>query len=294
MFAAGAAVKIPEIWDNASILFTNGTHILSGVSLKKRKNKDGKWEPKLIMSGIGGGRDATDKTSKHTAIREFIEEIFGFDPHFAGIRNVSSIKQFRTFNANDVNEDIDELIKVLTDDLLIKKIVAPWTNKNGSKHASIVYAYGFESLLKLLAVCREKEVKSRMYDEIPTTLDDLMFKRKVGERTELMSLTLLPAIIFKTSEKSIYPEIASEFGSDLKKLFSSPLPDPLLVTYEGRTYFQDLDKLTNLTNITENNLGGVDPYSLNNYTPPQTPPSSKLNNEELRKRHRRNTRKYRR
>ena len=35
--AAGAAV---EIWDNANILFTNGTHVLSGVSLKKRKNKE--------------------------------------------------------------------------------------------------------------------------------------------------------------------------------------------------------------------------------------------------------------
>ena len=140
--AAGAAV---EIWDNANILFTNGTHVLSGVSLKKRKNKEGSFEMKLIMSGIGGKKDSTDKSSKHTAVREFIEEIFGFDPHFAGIKNTSSIKQFRTFNANDVNEDIDELIKVLTDDLLIKKIVAAWTNKDGSKHASIVYAYGFDN-----------------------------------------------------------------------------------------------------------------------------------------------------
>jgi len=272
-----------EIWDNASILFTNGTHILSGVSLKKRKNKDGILEPKLIMSGIGGRRDVTDKTSKHTAIREFMEEIFGFDSDFAGIRNVSSIKQFRTFNINDVNEDVDELIRVLTDDLLIKKIVAAWTNKDGSKHASIVYAYGFESLLKLLAVCREKEVKSRMYDEIPITLDDLLFKRKTSERTELMSLTLLPAIMFKTPEKSIYPEIASEFGSDLKKLFSSSLPDPRLVTYEGRTYFQESDKLTNLNSITENNLGAEDPL-----------PSKKTNNLELRKRTRKNLykRKY--
>lgn len=273
-----------EIWDNASILFSNGSHILAGMSLKLKLGPDKKKSLKLLMTGIGGGREKTDKTSLHTAIREFIEEIYGFNPHFFGIKNTSSIIGFEEKPEN-LEKGIDEVYKMLNTP--IYKKVKPWKDSKDNLHASVIYVFTFDDLLNILKYFKSEGLESRLYDEMPVTIDDLLFNRKSDERTEVISLVLLPGTIFiNQGDEVLFPQIDTTLGSDLKQFFAQRLKPSIFAQYKGQKYMQLQNRLVSGVNNIVRETNNIEPkksFAREAFNKNQTINKSKISFRKTRK-----------
>jgi len=126
---------------------------------------------KPFISGIGGKKEEGE-TFSDTAIRETLEEIFEFD---------SIPKDL----INEIN----------------KKVVPTKIIQNGNY---IMVVYTFEDLERILTIVKKFNLKSLLYDSIPTTLLDLMFKRNITYESknlfykpEISHLSLLPVVEHK-------------------------------------------------------------------------------------------------
>jgi hypothetical protein len=117
---------------------------------------------KPFISGIGGGKEAGE-TYRDTALRETLEELFEF-------------------------KEIPEKLKQdITTSIIPEKIL--------QSHTYIMVVYNFQSLEKMLQLVKKHKMVSPLYDTIPTTLVDLLFKRKLGAGTpEISHLALLPLL----------------------------------------------------------------------------------------------------
>lgn len=135
---------------SAGILFTDGKLALVGYKSYKG-----------YMTGIGG-----KKTEKETvfvcAVRETLEEIFGYSR-------------------------VDETL--LHSALQYLQPTNVVTNK-GYTH----FLCSFESLKMLLVYMNLVGISSPLYPEMPISLEDLLLKRKVKERAELSHLALVPMV----------------------------------------------------------------------------------------------------
>ena len=99
-----------------------------------------------FISGIGGMKEPGE-TYMITAIRETLEELFNLE-------NISSII-------------LNELIEKLKDK----------PNMQSNKYISIICT--FDDLQIICNLLKDHNIVSRLYDEIPNTLHDLIFKRKM-------------------------------------------------------------------------------------------------------------------
>ena len=109
------------------------------------------------ISGIGGKREGCEEFVQ-TAMREMLEELFGI------------------YSRNDL---VNSLMAIPYDRLVIS-----------GDYVSLVYS--FDSLEKILEVVR-LNATSPLYNEIPLTLFDLIFKR-LGVNSEISHLCLLPVV----------------------------------------------------------------------------------------------------
>jgi len=259
-----------ETWKNATLLFYNDSHILVGLSIKKsktRETQDGKGEffglkvpvpevvedaelglplpkktyktvseVKLVMTGIGGSKEDLDPSPLYTAVREFLEEIFGFDTHFAGMNTPVLEKVIPTFKT----------LESRFTDIVVSRLTSEPPTEVISGRSSRIFCYNFSVLTMILSLCKENGLVSRLYDTVPTTIDELLFNRKSGirkrgaERTEIITLSLLPTVVFKSERnpltKVLYPELSDYFKGDMVKLFQTELPDPSHVIYNSKEY----------------------------------------------------------
>ena len=115
-------------------------------------------KPNPCISGIGGKREG-DETYLDTAIREMIEEIFGI------------------YNATSIIEQV-KLIEVKM--IIIRKTY-------------IIVLYSFEDLVKIMEIVSKECVDTPMYDSIPLTIEDLIFKRRLCD-AEISHLVILPVV----------------------------------------------------------------------------------------------------
>jgi|SRR5579872_3067126 len=112
----------------------------------------------LVISGIGG-KSNEGETPHETAMRETIEELFG-------VTDVST-------------------------ELILKLIELLPINKTCGTDIYSIYVYTFDDLIKLLQLASTYLI-SNLYEEFPSTLTDLIFKRKIDSNTEIRSLCLVP------------------------------------------------------------------------------------------------------
>lgn len=123
---------------------------------------------KPFISGIGGGKEASE-TYMDTAVRETLEELFEF-------------------------KEIPEKLKQE-----IQTHVIPQRILQSGPYIMVVYTFdGLEEILKLV---KKHNLNSPLYDFIPTTLLDLLFKRKLDIssnnlffKPEISHLCLLPLV----------------------------------------------------------------------------------------------------
>lgn len=114
---------------------------------------------KPFISGIGGSKNLAEKFLE-TAIRETIEELF------------------------DVIVPCKLIFKII-DKLEPKKVIR--------NNDYMMVLYSFDDLKTFLKICY-KNIKSPIYNSIPRTLDDLLFKRKPTKTSEISQLCLLPIV----------------------------------------------------------------------------------------------------
>jgi hypothetical protein len=126
------------------------------------------------ISGIGGAKQEGE-TYITTAIRETLEELFEIHP-------------------------TDEIINQIKMYVMPRKI-----HHNGSY---VIIQYSFEDLLVILQIVNTSNVETPLYESIPLTLHDLLFKRNFVQGAEISHLCLLPVV--KHRGEMICPHILSD------------------------------------------------------------------------------------
>ena len=144
-----------ESYKAAGCVFKSAHHILAGYQPKKKTP---------FISGIGGKKEANESFID-TALRETVEELF--DPE-------------------SPPEVIRGLIQDIKTDVTPSKIV-----QNGSY---IIIIYSFERLIEILKLTKKHKLVSHVYETIPITLMDLVFKRNVRASAEISHLAILPLL----------------------------------------------------------------------------------------------------
>jgi len=133
----------------SGVLFHDETHFIAG------------YQPKLgLISGIGGKKEAGDKNAKITALREMLEELFGYSDSKI-IDALSTIKE--------------------------EKVIEHDTYT--------VYVYSLYHLSSMLHIISTFRIQSDYYEQNPLTIRDLIYKRLLlqGEgHQELTKIHLLP------------------------------------------------------------------------------------------------------
>ena len=134
-----------------------------------------------FISGIGGMKEPGE-TYMITAIRETLEELFD-------LQNIPEV-----------------LLNELNQKLKNKPIM------QNDKYISIICT--FEDLQIIFNLLKEYKIRSRLYDEIPNNLHDLIFKRNIHTDSEIAQLSILPLV----NHDKKNPFVDSYFISDLNKL----------------------------------------------------------------------------
>jgi hypothetical protein len=139
-----------------------------------------------FISGIGGMKELGE-TYIITAIRETLEELFDLE-------NIPSII-------------LNELVEKLKDK----------PNMQNNNYVSIICT--FEDLQIICNLLKEHNIVSRLYDEIPNNLSDLIFKRKINKDSEIAQLCILPLV----NHDIKIPFIDSYFISDINQLLDQDI-----------------------------------------------------------------------
>lgn len=143
----------------AGCIFTNNKLILAGYQPYKKQP---------IISGIGGSCNKGEHYID-TALREMLEEIFGFEG------------------------DLTNLLMV------IKTNLAPSKQIRNGNYISIIYS--FDDLLSIIAILNMQFIKSKFYDNFPQNIEDILLKRKLIPGEEIQQLLLLPILQLEHGSK---------------------------------------------------------------------------------------------
>ena len=138
----------------AGCLFTNGTHVLAGFQPNKKTPS---------ISGFGGKRHGTE-TFTQTALRETLEELFNVKP---------------------VSVHLIELIeKNMNPNRVLKQ-----KTKGGLYY---ILHYNFDDLKLILKYASSYCVDTPLYDEWPSSIQRLIFHRKIEATSEISHICILP------------------------------------------------------------------------------------------------------
>ena len=139
----------------AGVLFTDGSDVLAGFQPLKESPS---------ISGFGGTREGRE-TIRETAFREVLEELFDPNPN------------------PDPTFDIKPLIRLLKERYKKDPII-----RKGSYRFLIL---PFRELTAILALVKAIGLPSQVYTTIPSTIADLLKRRKPLPTSEISALHLL-------------------------------------------------------------------------------------------------------
>ena len=145
----------------SGVLFTDGNVLLAG------------YQPKQKSIGGIGGKAKPGETAHETAMREMLEELFGY---------------------TDVPGDLLKDVQLSPQKIL-------WSKDY------IVYVYSFGDLEVMLDIIKWHGIPSPFYDRIPFGCGDLVFKRKVVPGAEVSHLCVLPC-----ENQDITPELLGDIS----------------------------------------------------------------------------------
>lgn len=132
-----------------------------------------------VVSGLGGHKEAADTHYLDTAVRETLEELLG-----SAVIPKKAIEK-------------------------IQRLVQPSHVVNHGDY--VVCYYSFDDLKVFLRVAKQYGVRTYIYDKFPASVQDLVFKRKKSQTTEVETLGLLPLAM------CVYSTIDGRFLEDLSE-----------------------------------------------------------------------------
>lgn len=133
---------------------------------------------KRYITGIGGKREYNE-SYVYTAFREMLEELFEYH--------------------NPPKDLIESLIAIRP----------PF--KQSEIYSYIILSYSFEYLEFILKHIASYKIPSKLYDEFPLTMFDLIIKRKcISPSAELSHLCLLPVVRYSSKKSPINEEFMDE------------------------------------------------------------------------------------
>ena len=113
------------------------------------------------MTGIGGKKEG-DETPVETAVRETVEELF--DPE-------------------EIPEGLfEDIINTIRFDNMVFK----------TDHTYSLFIMNFDDLNNFLILAKKHNLRSKVYDTIPSTLLQLILDRKILKSSELSHILLVP------------------------------------------------------------------------------------------------------
>jgi len=136
------------------------------------------------INGIGG-RGEEGEEEVQTALRELVEELFDIHPVPPGLQE-------------EIQKKIEPSLRICNEGYSILQ-------------------YSFDDLESILKLIQSRGMQSKLYKEFPTTIGDLVLKRRVSTNSEISHLVLLPFISHSDGKEFI---ISSNLISDLKQLRS--------------------------------------------------------------------------
>lgn len=135
---------------------------------------------KRYISGIGGSREEHEAYI-YTAFREMVEELFEYK--------------------NPPKDMIETLIQLES------------PKKESELEKYIILSYSFEFLVTVLKHIASYNLSSKLYDEFPLTLTDLILKRKcITPDPELSHLCLLPVVKYMSRQKIMSRDFYEELS----------------------------------------------------------------------------------
>lgn len=141
---------------------------------------------KPMVSGLGGKREGEEELIV-TALRETIEELFELPT--VPLEWIQSIQQEVGLRTRIQNGDYS------------------------------FYCYSFEELQHFLQILQTKGIQSPLYDEFPTDIPSLLFKRKqISPPPEISHLILLPKILHPKDVSFVSPY----FFKDISLFLTQP------------------------------------------------------------------------
>jgi hypothetical protein len=239
-------------YNSAGIIFTDETHVLAGY----QKNK--------FYSGIGGKKELSDLSVKFTAIREMLEELFGFEMIEQNLEtekkienNIEELLLLKdtinlTFqnSTNSIITDIKKQVQSSLDKEITKyKIYNNKLNNEQIKqlihqiesihiekyiyHGGYVnFIFDFDKTIGMLEIIKSSGMKSKYYDSIPNNIFEIINKRKTDIKGEISYLALFPIknIVFEITDtqKTVFDDY---FITDLNKLIENK--DIYSINYEA-------------------------------------------------------------
>jgi hypothetical protein len=116
-----------------------------------------------------------------------------------------------------MREVIEELFEVsITQKTLTKLICSINFSFPIQDETYIYYIYPYEVIFQLIDILYEDGYQSPLYDEWPSSLSELIHKRKTNESSEMEHIQ----IFYKTEIQDIHHALDDFFYKDLMKLFS--------------------------------------------------------------------------
>ena len=134
-----------------------------------------------FITGIGGSK-YENETYLETAIRETLEELFEFE----------TIPQALLYE--------------------IQFTVPPKRTLQNKNYSMVVYT--FTDLETILGLFCKYELTSKVYDEIPKTLFDVLFRRNTCETAEISHVCILPFVAHRSNR----PFVDKHFVKDIQLL----------------------------------------------------------------------------
>jgi hypothetical protein len=111
---------------------------------------------------------------------------------------------------------IEELFEVTTIPLQliqdIEKYIIP--SRFVQTGSYIMAVYTMSDIVPILRLVKRHRIRSPLYEKIPQTLDDLLFKRKIpsDKPPEITHLAILPVVIHPSDVPFVDPHVVQDMG----------------------------------------------------------------------------------
>ena len=139
------------------------------------------------------------------------------NPFISGIGGMKNPGE--TYIITAIRETLEELFDLYyIPDVLLNELYTIFENKQFKANGKYICVIcKFEDLLLIFNLLKKHNIKSRLYDQIPNSLNDLVFERKINKDSEISELCILPVVNHDIKNPFVSTSLISDFNLLLQK-----------------------------------------------------------------------------